>query len=55
MINRLILESRSGDPARSLESHLDLNSPWPLNSRSLRENSNRYQAHSIRLLARFVK
>ena len=42
-----------GQPAQ--KSYKDFNTSWPLNSWSLSENSNGYQAAYIRLLARYVK
>jgi hypothetical protein len=37
------------------KSYKDFNTNWPLNSWSVTENSNGYQANYIRLLSKFVK
>jgi len=37
------------------KSYKDFNSGWPLNSWTVSENSNGYQAAYIRLLSKFVK
>jgi endoglucanase len=42
-----------GQPAQ--KSYLDFNDSWPLNSWSVTENSNGYQAGYIRLLSKFVE
>ena len=43
----------AGQPPQ--KSYLDFNTSWPLNSWSVTENSNGYQTHYIRLLARYVQ
>jgi hypothetical protein len=47
-----VLSPPAGQPAQ--KSYLDFNTSWPLNSWSVTENSNGYQAAYIRLLARYV-
>src|SRR5688572_732348 len=47
-----VLSPPTGQPAQ--KSYLDFNTSWPLNSWSVTENSNGYQAAYIRLLSRMV-
>ncbi len=43
----------AGQPRQ--KAYLDFNTSWPLNSWSVTENSNGYQTHYIRLLARYAR
>jgi hypothetical protein len=47
-----VLSPPYGQPAQ--KAYKDFNSSWPLNSWSVTENSNGYQASYLRLLSKFV-